>query len=140
MASQGQRRPTSRGEIDVMPAARAKLQRTAPQNNAQLENKQENPRTDPGHLTPEGCLVRRLPEGEQQETPSLNFSCNQTTRSYRDQKPCDHDASPRLFLCLLTRGPVSLLPAVLLCEFSWDLPQTVNDGVRSYCFLLLSLL
>ncbi|KAJ1169392.1 hypothetical protein NDU88_001285 [Pleurodeles waltl] len=49
-ALQGQRRPTSRGEIDATPAMRAKLRCTAPLNDTQLENKQETPRTDPGHL------------------------------------------------------------------------------------------
>ncbi|KAJ1217002.1 hypothetical protein NDU88_004599 [Pleurodeles waltl] len=56
-ASQGQRRPTSRGEIDTTPAVRAKLQCIAPQNDAQPENKQENPCTDPGHLIGDFDLV-----------------------------------------------------------------------------------
>ncbi|KAJ1123230.1 hypothetical protein NDU88_001703 [Pleurodeles waltl] len=47
MASQGQRHPTSRGEINAMPAVRTKIPRTASRNDAQPENKPKNPRTDP---------------------------------------------------------------------------------------------
>ncbi|KAJ1115086.1 hypothetical protein NDU88_003314 [Pleurodeles waltl] len=59
-ASQGQRRPTSRGEINATPAVRAKLRRAALQNDAQPENKQENPRTDPGHLVIPAIHRKRL--------------------------------------------------------------------------------
>ncbi|KAJ1213937.1 hypothetical protein NDU88_001566 [Pleurodeles waltl] len=60
MASQGQRRPTSKGEIDATPAVRSKFRRAAPHNKAQPENKQENPRTDPGHLVIPAIHRKRL--------------------------------------------------------------------------------
>ncbi|KAJ1163507.1 hypothetical protein NDU88_003965 [Pleurodeles waltl] len=60
MASQGQRRPTSRGEIDAPPAVRAKFRCTAPRNDAQPENKQENPRTDPGTSGNPAIHINRL--------------------------------------------------------------------------------
>ncbi|KAJ1170008.1 hypothetical protein NDU88_001889 [Pleurodeles waltl] len=48
MASQGQRRPTSRGKIDATTVVRPRIPRTASRNDALPENKPENPRTDPG--------------------------------------------------------------------------------------------
>ncbi|KAJ1124165.1 hypothetical protein NDU88_002626 [Pleurodeles waltl] len=52
--------PDFQGEIDATPTVRSKLRRAAPQNDAQPENKQENPRTDPGHLVIPAIHKKRL--------------------------------------------------------------------------------
>ncbi|KAJ1171778.1 hypothetical protein NDU88_003636 [Pleurodeles waltl] len=74
MASHGQRRPTSRGEIDATAAVRKKIPRTASRNDAQPENKPKNPRTDPGTSGNPAIHRRR------------RSACRKTTHVFPDPK------------------------------------------------------
>ncbi|KAJ1123234.1 hypothetical protein NDU88_001707 [Pleurodeles waltl] len=70
MASQGQSRPSSRGEIDTTLAVRTKIPRTASRNDVQPENKTKNPRTDPGTSGNPPNHRKRL------------FTCRKTTHDF----------------------------------------------------------
>ncbi|KAJ1158913.1 hypothetical protein NDU88_011585 [Pleurodeles waltl] len=72
--------PDFQGEIDATPAVRVKFRRTAPRNDAQPENKQENPRADPGHLVIPATHRRR------------RSACPKTTHVFPRVK--NNDASP----------------------------------------------
>ncbi|KAJ1207285.1 hypothetical protein NDU88_002676 [Pleurodeles waltl] len=98
-ASQGQRRPTSRGDIDATPAVRTKIPRTASRNDAQPENKPKNPRTDPGTSG-----KSREPQKETVRAPENDARLPRVKNN--DASPCvqgrnrrTHHFSTYLFFC-----------------------------------------
>ncbi|KAJ1190687.1 hypothetical protein NDU88_000009 [Pleurodeles waltl] len=113
MAHLGQRRPTSRGEIDAAPAMREKFPRIAHRNDAEPVNNPRIPRTDPGAsenpATQRGDLsahqksMQRLPHVENNDASRCVKGRNGRTHHF-----------PRISSSATLCGDFSLKPGVLI--------------------------